>query len=420
MRSGFINLFSLAAILLIAVINAGPGQVIKSTKTNLNARNSERHLTKQLLKLVHKLYQNQTLLERRFYAQKHELSRVLSDMDQLKTLVRSIDKQQRVINQEAKQNALSIRDSKRTVEYNHRRFEKFEEEQSYKNQQFEYNESLRKHQQELDEQQEERKQETQNQQYQARLEERQQASQKNQSKDRNHGQNKQENRVVSQKTENRQHKENQRNSVENAVDSPVQPPIAEHDVALPEQREEIVSESPPVPVLNPESLTDSATNEEPESIPGFNTIISKSKKAKAQSKKKKMEPSLIDDPNSTSNNYFKQVVNGAGSSLDTRVKQRSSAIGQEQRKAAITERINGSPLCNHGVQMMYVSDHVPKAEYQRWCMCTGQKCKNTEKRSACLKSSCSQKRSCMLRKLRTKSTEDGQTHEFLKIACRGE
>lgn len=49
-----------------------------------------------------------------------------------------------------------------------------------------------------------------------------------------------------------------------------------------------------------------------------------------------MEPSLIDDPNSTSNNYFKQVVNGAGSSLDTRVKQRSSAIGQEQRKAAIT------------------------------------------------------------------------------------
>jgi hypothetical protein len=173
-------------------------------------------------------------------------------MDQLKTLVRSIDKQQRVINQEAKQNALSIRDSKRTVEYNHRRFEKFEEEQSYKNQQFEYNESLRKHQQELDEQQEERKQEKQNQQQQARLEQqtrledRQRANKEKEVKDRSRGQNR--------KTENRQYIDRD-NNVEDTVDSPVQPPIGEHDVALPEQREEIVEESPPVPVVNPQSLT---------------------------------------------------------------------------------------------------------------------------------------------------------------------
>lgn len=91
--------------------------------------------------------------------------RVQSDLDKMRTLVRSIDKQQRVINQDAKENALSIRDLTRTVDYNHRRFEKFEQEQSYKNQQFEYNESLRKHQQELDEQEKQRK----NQEYQNRL-----------------------------------------------------------------------------------------------------------------------------------------------------------------------------------------------------------------------------------------------------------
>ena len=68
------NAFSLLAILLIASASAGPGQHSKSTSNKPSTRNSERHLTKQLLKLVHKLYQNQTLLERRFHAQKHELA----------------------------------------------------------------------------------------------------------------------------------------------------------------------------------------------------------------------------------------------------------------------------------------------------------------------------------------------------------
>ena len=172
----------------------------------------------------------------------------------MKTLVRSIDKQQRHINQDSKENALSIQDLTRTVDYNYRRFEKFEQEQLNKNQQFEYNESLRKHQQELDDRERQRE----NQEYQRR----QQLEKQNQERKRKLQEKRERERMERERQENErlenQRLENERKQnklVENSVDSPVLPPVAEHEVSVSSENEGNLTDSPPVPVVNPESLT---------------------------------------------------------------------------------------------------------------------------------------------------------------------
>ena len=166
----------------------------------------------------------------------------------MRTLVRSIDKQQRVINQDAKENALSIRDLTRTVDYNHRRFEKFEQEQTYKNQQFEYNESLRKHQAELDEQERQRE----NEEYQNRLNQQKQQQQREREQQRRKLAAQERQRKLDEQAARQRERQQAIVNAQN-VESPVQPPIAEHEVKVEDAA--VATQSPPVPVVNPSSLT---------------------------------------------------------------------------------------------------------------------------------------------------------------------